>query len=65
MIQPVSRAHAFDIDIEMVPPGATPEQELERLEAHAQNGGAQHLDAVVLDADNCELCSRAESSLGA
>jgi hypothetical protein len=51
MIQPVSRAHAFDIDIEMVPPGATPEQELEKLEAHAQNGGAQHLDAVVLDAD--------------
>ena len=51
MIQPVSRARALDIDIEMVPPGATPEQELERLEAHAQGGGAQHLEAVVLDAD--------------
>lgn len=51
MIQPVSRAPAFDVDIEMVPPGATPEQELEKLEAHAQGEGAQHLDAVVLDAD--------------
>jgi hypothetical protein len=51
MIQPVSSARVFDVEIEMVPPGATPEQELERLEAHAQNGDSQHLDAVVLDAD--------------
>jgi hypothetical protein len=44
-------AQTLEVAIEMIPRDTDPEQVLEELAAHAQASGAQHLDAIVLDAD--------------